>query len=266
MKTQELKTKKTAKTKAKPAEIAWHERAKALPIMLFHTTIGPIIGRVEKTKEPGVGSFDIRMWAPAAIHMGFQPGQPGAFVAQYSVTFQPIALIETYLDLSTETPFGRSPVPQALIPAYEDYFAKIAAGDYSFARSTAHVEQAMPHEAPITAEPQAPIEAVKVPWQDGSDPHTWLTQKIYGLDEGEVIERDDPRRVLVKRAFYGWAYNATAEEVANNFDLDVTDVRHVFDAIEALPDEDKAGAKTILGTRSTLPEAPQGPPNENPLS
>ena len=160
MKKQTQKASKTAKTK--PVEAAWHVRAQALPIMLFHTTIGPIIGRVEKTKGSGVGSFDIRMWAPAAIRMGFQPGQPGAFVAQYSVTFQPIALIETYLDLSTETPFGRSPVPQALIPAYEDYFAKIAAGDYSFARSTAHVEQAMPHEAPIVDAPPS-VEPVAEP-------------------------------------------------------------------------------------------------------
>jgi len=92
--------------------------------------------------------------------MGYQPGQPGAFVAQYSVTFQPIALIETYLDLSAETPFGRSPVPQALVPAYEDYFAKVAAGEYSFARSTAHVEQAVPHEAPIEPAPaDAPTDA-----------------------------------------------------------------------------------------------------------
>lgn len=171
MKKQAQKVSKTAKTKTKPTEVAWHEQAKALPIMLFHTTIGPIIGRVEKTKGSGVGSFDIRMWAPAAIRMGFQPGQPGAFVAQYSVTFQPIALIETYLDLSSETPFGRSPVPQALIPAYEDYFAKIAAGDYSFARSTAHVEQATPHEAPI-ADPDAPpsVEPAAEPAVEPADP------------------------------------------------------------------------------------------------
>lgn len=171
MKKQAQKVSKTAKTKTKPAEAAWHVRAQALPIMLFHTTIGPIIGRVEKTKGSGVGSFDIRMWAPAAIRMGFQPGQPGAFVAQYSVTFQPIALIETYLDLSTETPFGRSPVPQALIPAYEDYFERIAAGDYSFARSTAHVEQAMPHEAPI-ADADAPpsVEPAAEPVVESADP------------------------------------------------------------------------------------------------
>lgn len=250
-----MKTKKTSATKS--TEAVWHVRAQALPLALFHTTIGPIIGRVEKADEPGAGSFNIRLWAPAAIRMGFQPGQPGAMVAPYWVTFQPIALIETYLDLSAETPFGRSPVPQVLVPAYEDYFAKVAAGDYSYARSTAHVEQAMPHEAPIATEPQAPVETTKVPWHAESDPHTWLTRKVYALDENEVIERDDPRRVLVKRVFYGWAYDTTAEKVADNFGLDVIDVRHVFDVIEGLSDEDKEGAKVVLGTRNTFPGTPQ---------
>ncbi len=161
MKKQAQKATKTKKTtKAAAAEVAWDIRAQGLPLALFHTTIGPIIGRVENAAEPDAGPFSIRLWAPAAIRMGYQPGQPGALVAQYAVTFQPIALIETYLDLSAETPFGRSPVPSALVPAYEAYFAKVAAGEYSFARSTAHVEQAMPHEAsiadvPVDVEPRS---------------------------------------------------------------------------------------------------------------
>lgn len=151
MKKQSQKKPRTKKVvaQAKAPEVAWHVRAQELPLALFHTTIGPIIGHVEKVDDPGAGSFGLRLWAPAAIRMGFHPGQPGAFVAQYSVTFQPIALVETYLDLSAETPFGRSPVPEALVPSYAAYLAKVAAGEYSFTRVTAHVQQAAPHEAPV---------------------------------------------------------------------------------------------------------------------
>ena len=144
-----------AKKATRPAEVAWHVRAQGLPLALFHTTIGPIIGHVEKIGSLSDG-FNLRLWAPAAIRMGFQPGQPGALVAQYSVTFQPIALVETYLDLSAETPFGRSPVPEALVPAYADYLAKVATGEYAFTRVTTHVQQGAPHEAPVGAsEPEA---------------------------------------------------------------------------------------------------------------
>lgn len=139
---------KKAAAQARAPEVAWHVRARELPIALFHTTIGPIIGHVEPVGRPGDG-FNLRLWAPAAIRMGFQPGQPGALVAQYSVTFQPIALVETYLDLSAETPFGRSPVPEALVPAYADYLAQVAAGEHSFARVTTQVQQGVPHEVPI---------------------------------------------------------------------------------------------------------------------
>jgi hypothetical protein len=149
MKKQAAQKKSRTKKTAAPTEVAWHVRAQGLPLALFHTTIGPIIGHVERVADSGAGPFNLRLWAPAAIRMGFQPGQPGAFVAQYSVTFQPIALVETYLDLSAETPFGRSPVPEALVPSYADYLARVAAGEYSFTRVTAHVQQAAPHEAPV---------------------------------------------------------------------------------------------------------------------
>jgi hypothetical protein len=148
MNKQAAQKKPKAKKAAKSAEVAWHVRAQGLPLALFHTTIGPIIGHVEKIGSLSDG-FNLRLWAPAAIRMGFQPGQPGTLVAQYSVTFQPIALVETYLDLSAETPFGRSPVPETLVPAYADYFAKVATGEYAFTRVTTHVQQGAPHEAPV---------------------------------------------------------------------------------------------------------------------
>lgn len=256
------------KKPAKLAEVAWHVRARELPLALFHTTIGPIIGYVETVGSLGDG-FNLRLWAPAAIRMGFQPGQPGAFVAQYSVTFQPIALVETYLDLSAGTPFGRSPVPEALVPAYADYFAKIAAGEYAYARITTHVQQAAPHEAPVGAPaegtssaPQEPIEPL--PWAPGTDPHTWLARKVYDLREDEILERDDPRRTLVKRAFFGWAYDATAEKVAEKFDFDADAVQRVYDVInEEISAEDQARAKAFLNPPETHGSAV---PDESALS
>jgi hypothetical protein len=167
---------KSRKTGARgpKADVKWSDYAQGLELALFHTTIGPIIGRIDKAPAGDVGPFKLRLWAPAAIRMGFVPGQPGTFNAQYSVTFQPIALVETYLDLSVETPFGRSPVPTALIPAYEEYFAKSAAGEYAFARTVAHVEQAAPHGAMVEVEVAArgPVEdqPEPTPSDDAIDP------------------------------------------------------------------------------------------------
>ncbi len=247
MKKQAQKKPRTKKTAAAAStEVAWHVRVLELPLALFHTTIGPIIAHVEAINDPDARPFSLRLWAPAAIRMGFQPGQPGAFVAQYSVTFQPIALVETYLDLSSETPFGRSPVPEALVPAYADYFARVVAGEYSFTRVTAHVQQAAPHEAAVTTPaPQEPTESL--PWTPGNDPHAWLARKVYRLGENETLERDDPRRVLVKRAFFGWAYEATADKVAEKFDFNADDVQRVYDVIhEEISNEDQAKVKAFL--------------------
>lgn len=160
---------KKVATLAKAPEVAWHVRAQGLPLALFHTTIGPIIGHVEKVGSLSDG-FNLRLWAPAAIRMGFQPGQPGALVAQYSVTFQPIALVETYLDLSAETPFGRSPVPEALVPAYADYLAKVATGEYAFTRVTTHVQQGAPHEAPVGTPVETSVEDVTSQEPTPADP------------------------------------------------------------------------------------------------
>lgn len=153
MKKQTQRTTATKKTSQQAkTETKWFDHAKILPLALFHTTIGPVIGRVEVIKGPEARSFNLRLWAPAAIRMGFQPNPLDVvtgFTARYAVTFQPIALVETYLDLSAETPFGRSPVPEALVASYEDYFARVVAGEYSFAQVTAHVQQAAPHAVPI---------------------------------------------------------------------------------------------------------------------
>ena len=224
------KTKKAPKAKE---SVKWFDHARGLPLVLLHTTVGPIIGRTEKTPRPEHAghwdynvSFSLRMWAPAAVRMGLMSGQPGVLVsdARYLVTFQPLSLVETYIDLSDATPFGRSPVPDALVAAYEEYFEKVVAGEYSLNRVAVQVAQAQPHASEVPA--------MEFPWPAGSDPHTWLTRKVYDLGDDEAIDRDDPRRVLVKRAFFGWAYNATAEKVAGSFGLDLSYVRSAYDTID----------------------------------
>lgn len=140
------------KKTARPAEVKWPDHARTLPLVLLHTTIGPIIGRAEKApKSEFSTTFCLRLWAPAAIRMGFEPGQPGVTSQKYAVTFQPLALVETYIDLSSASPFGQSIMPDALIPAYEQHFEKVAAGEYLFNRIVDHVEQAKPHVADIEA-------------------------------------------------------------------------------------------------------------------
>lgn len=144
MKKQQKKTSKQQKP--------WQEVVKDYPVELFHTTLGPIIGRVDKAPADH-GQFRIRLWAPAVIQVGFVPPTEAQAKAgdtstmQQRVVFQPIALIESYLDLSNATPIGRSPVPDAVLVSYEEYFAKFASGNYLLRRVVAKVEQDLPHVA-----------------------------------------------------------------------------------------------------------------------
>lgn len=245
-------TKKTTKTTA--AEVAWHVRAQALPLALFHTTVGPIIGRAEAVSDPLTKSFGVRVWAPAVVQMGFQPGRPGVMCAQYAVTFQPIALVETHFDLSTSTPVGRSPVPAALVPGYLEYFDRVVTGEYTFNRIVQHVEQAIPHVTPVVSTPSETSEAPSFPWPEGSDHYDWLTRKVYFLAEEEVLDRDDARRILVKRALLGWAFLAEPQKIATSFDLDVDNVQFAYNVIDELfpAAQDKERIKKLLPQPTSL--------------
>lgn len=267
--------------RVKEEEVPWYERACKLPVALFHTTVGPIIGRVESIATDKSASFGIRLWAPAVLTMGFTPETGSAFTgvkihkAHYTVTFKSLAFIETYIDLSSVTPFGRSPVPEALLPAYEEYFDKAAAGEYMFNRILESVEQAVPHTAPVTGLEEArkivsggglptyapnemseadhgecPVPPEQLPWAPGTDPHAWLTRKVYELEEDEVIEQYDLRRTVVKRAFFGWAHDAPAEEVAEKFNAHTDSVQRVYDVInEELSAEDQSKVRRFLNPR-----------------
>lgn len=141
--------KKQQKQKAPKQQKPWQEVVKDYPVALFHTTLGPIIGRVDKAPADH-GQFRVRLWAPAVIQVGFVPPTEAQAKAgdmstlQQRIVFQPIALIESYLDLSVATPVGKSPVPDAVLVSYEEYFAKFASGNYLLRRVVAKIEQDMP--------------------------------------------------------------------------------------------------------------------------
>jgi len=228
--------------KAAKIEVPWMHRAKDLPLALFHTTVGPIIGRLDGASREKSEAFKLRLWAPAVVRVGLTPGQaPDANTSDYAVTFQPIALVETHIDLSTMTPFGRSPVPEAIVPAYEAFFDKVAAGEYSLTRTMAKTTQAAPHVSALREWP--------FPWPEDSDHYAWLTRKVYELPDDEVVARDDQRRVLVKRTLYGRLYDASVDKIASNFDLSPFEVRRVSAAIDkAFPglEEHKARLRELI--------------------
>jgi len=145
-------SKKIAKKTKKTEEQKWHDRAAKLPVGLFFTTMGPIIGKVDKAPSD-MGQFRVRLWGPAMVQISFvQPekGAPEAGKIQQRVVFQPLALVETHIDLSTAAPFGRAPVPDALLPSYEEFFAKFVAGEYGLTRVVAKLESGAPHVVDMT--------------------------------------------------------------------------------------------------------------------
>jgi hypothetical protein len=142
----------------------WFDHAKNMPLGLFFTTMGPIIGKVDKAPAD-MGQFRVRIWAPAMVQIGFLPpdkAAPEATSVQQRVVFQPLALIETHIDLSTAAPFGRAPVPDSLVASYEEYFAKFIDGEYSLRRVVAKVETGAGHEV-------TPPEPLPAPEQDDSE-------------------------------------------------------------------------------------------------
>lgn len=148
------KKKTTTTPKKTKIEMKWFDYAAKLPVGLFMTTAGPLIGKVDKAPSD-MGQFRIRLWAPAALQMGMAQPDKGAVtsdVTQQRVVFQPLALIETYIDLSAATPYGRAPVPSSLLPSYEEYFAKFVNGTYELRRTVAKVETGAPHAVEMTVE------------------------------------------------------------------------------------------------------------------
>lgn len=178
--TRKAMSKKTAKkTSKKTEEQKWHDRAAKLPVGLFFTTMGPIIGKVDKAPSD-MGQFRVRLWGPAMVQISFvQPEKVGteATKIQQRAVFQPLALIETHIDLSTAAPFGRAPVPAALLPSYEEFFAKFVAGEYGLTRIVAKVETGAPHVVDMTQDEPTPSNG-EVPAAETSTPRSESDENV----------------------------------------------------------------------------------------
>lgn len=144
----------SAKTKKKPKHekvvlLNWDSIAK-LPLALFHTSMGPMMGHIGKA----IGSpppFDkIRLYAPSLLRT--MPGK---------VAFLPIAFAEQWLDLSTATPSATSPVPPLVAEAYADYFEMFRQGKYSLVAAPLDaagpaIEKDVAQQAPLTVDTVPP--------------------------------------------------------------------------------------------------------------
>jgi hypothetical protein len=141
---------KMSKGKEKKRNERWQIAARRLPLELFHTTLGPIIGRTGRAE--GGGQFRVRIWAPAIMKIALASGEDDQndTAVRQRVVFQPIAFVESYFDLSVSTPAGRSPVPESIIGGYEEFFDKFAEGEYAIRRSVIEVVQEAPHESSET--------------------------------------------------------------------------------------------------------------------
>jgi len=220
---------------ALPTAPTWPEIAQ-FPLALFHTTIGPIIGRIQAT--PVADEFSTRLWAPAVVQMSFAQSESQDGRSEYRAVFQPIALVDTYLDLSASTPFGRSPVPDALLQPYFEYFDKFAAGEYAFARVVSRVQQASAHRvavAPINGPDDVPDTLERAvglltnyEWSL-SQFIDWAMGQVYDLD----ARKDPGLRLLVKRALYGIYYDASIEKMARSAGASIEAMTDAVNRIKA---------------------------------
>jgi hypothetical protein len=87
-----------------------------MPVGLFHTLKGPLIGKVAKKDATRV-----RVFAPAML------GQP----VPSKVIFLPIAFCEEYIELFWTTMFGASPPPNIVVQGYKSFFDQFVKGAYN---------------------------------------------------------------------------------------------------------------------------------------
>lgn len=190
-------SKQSTKSKSPKKQVSWQDRARDFPVELFHTTVGPIAGKVDKA--PGSGAqARVRLWAPAVAQVTLVAND--SVTVQQRVTFQPLALVDTYLDLSVAAPFGRSPMPEGLLAAYERYFERFVAGEYQLTRVVESTGSSRVQETGL--EPAAELAPVQeTPVQEtASQPPTelvpeTLVQRLAQTDAGllaAIDEGEDP--------------------------------------------------------------------------
>lgn len=184
MKAQSAKAqaKSPAKPKAKPSQV---EKARKLPLTMFHTLKGPVMGHA----KPG-GRQYVRVWAPAALHMP----------SPSNVLFLPVAFCEEYIDLSLATLFGIGTVPEIVAQGYDGFFENFLKGNYrmqpvamraGIEGDTHSVEDPEGEGDDVPAHGQTSLQEVPEgeDGEEGSD-----EERGNGLDEGEGDDAEQEQR------------------------------------------------------------------------
>ena len=114
---------KKPEPKQRASQPLW-ERVEGLPLRMFQTVAGPIMGHVEKETAKG-----IRIWAPAQVAM------PNPL----TVFFMPIAFCEQYFDAFWTGVRGTNEIPEVIAQGYAGYFKNFVAGGYNMAPVTINV-------------------------------------------------------------------------------------------------------------------------------
>ncbi len=91
------------------------EKAQKLPLAMFHTLKGPVVGHA----KPG-GTRAVRIWAPAVLSMP----------TPANVLYLPVTFCEEFIDLQYGLVWAMSPVPEIVAKGYEGFFKNFAEGNY----------------------------------------------------------------------------------------------------------------------------------------
>src|SRR6266542_3990051 len=111
------------------SKLSWDE-VRALPLQLLHIAASaPIMGHIAKPKHD-----IIRIWAPAVVSMS----------GPTTVTFTPLAFVESYIDLFGSALRGTNPIPEALVKGYAGYFEQFAQGHYRICVLAAGIDSEVP--------------------------------------------------------------------------------------------------------------------------
>jgi hypothetical protein len=156
--------KKQPSANVKPTSKSPWEGREKLPIGIFHTITGPIIGRVGKETK-----LKVVVYAPARL-------QP---VSATKVLYHPIAFVEEHITLYHSAMLGDSPIPVVIAEGYQDYYKEFVKGSFTMAPilinagvdGSKEAVDAMQHDsAPVPAEAATPAPpAVSVPFEEEED-------------------------------------------------------------------------------------------------
>lgn len=98
----------------RPDAARW-EQLKKLPVRMFQTPRGPIMGLLEREVTRGV-----RLWAPAWVNMP----------SEANVIWLPVAFVETYFDLYWNMLIGTHDIPELVEKGYRGFVEQFIKGSY----------------------------------------------------------------------------------------------------------------------------------------